>query len=146
MKILRSLGLLVLTLAPLAASAQTTVVGGVGSGGWFFGIGSGSGAGFGGLGCGVGTVCTIASQILFLINGVLVPLLFAVAFIVFLWGVADSYILSRGSEEKIEHGHRLILWGILGFVIMISLWGLVNVVSNTFGLAGAPQPGLPQAY
>ncbi|MGH7175211.1 MAG: hypothetical protein ACREGR_02545 [Minisyncoccia bacterium] len=90
-------------------------------------------------------VCGIATTILNLINGVLVPLLFAIAFIVFLWGVARAYIFSGGDAEAVGNGHRLILWGIIGFVVMISLWGLVNVVASTFGLTGGAAPPLPQS-
>jgi hypothetical protein len=68
-----------------------------------------------------------------LINGVLVPVLFAVAFITFIYGVANTYILH---PDKAEEGHKLILWGIIGFVVMVSLWGLVNVISDTLQLSG----------
>lgn len=69
-----------------------------------------------------------------IINSLLVPLLFAISFIVFLYGVSKTYILSRGETKEVEEGHKLILWGIIGFVVMISIWGLVNLVSNTFDL------------
>lgn len=108
------------------------------SGGFQFSVGSGNG-------CGLNNLCQVASTFLFIINGVLVPLLFAVAFIVFLYGVAKTYIFSRGDLDEVKTGHQLILWGIVGFVVMISLWGLVNVVANTFGLAGYSAPYLPQS-
>ena len=91
-------------------------------------------------------ICSVATTILNLINSVLVPLLFAIAFIVFLYGVAKTYIFSAGEAEKVSEGHRLILWGIIGFVVMISLWGLVNVVANTFGLWGYGAPKTPVSY
>ena len=102
--------------------------------------------GFGGAGCGPGDICGVASTILFIINDVLVPIIFALAFIVFLYGVALKYIFSHGDATKVADGHRLILWGVIGFVVMISLWGLVNVVSNTFGLSGYYAPPLPTSY
>src|SRR3989344_1401494 len=80
------------------------------------------------------SICGIANTILYIINGILVPVLFAIAFIVFLYGIAKAYIFSHGEPEEISKGHKLILWGIIAFVVMISLWGLVNVVANTFGL------------
>lgn len=89
------------------------------------------------------TLTTVALKIIFLINTVLVPLIFAIAFIVFLWGVAKTYILSNGNEGDVEKGHKLILWGVIGFVVMVSLWGLVNVVGNTFGLTGVMAPEFP---
>lgn len=84
----------------------------------------------------------VAINLISIINGVLVPLIFAVAFIVFLYGVMKKYVLSSGDSTGVEEGHKLILWGIIGFVVMISLWGIVNIVSNTFLLQGLP-PSLP---
>lgn len=129
-------------LAPSFALAATNVVGGVSDRGWFFGISSGNGGGFGGVGCG-GTVCGIAENILFLINAVAVPLLFAVSFIFFLYGIANAYIIH---PDKPDEGHKLVLYGVIGFAVMISIWGLVNVVTNTFGLGGYYAPELPTSY
>ncbi len=89
-----------------------------------------------GIGC-------VASTVLYLINSVFVPVLFAVAFLVFLYGVARTYIFSSGEPAEVEKGHKLILWGVIGFVVMVSLWGLVNVVANTFGLQGGGSPRPP---
>ena len=100
---------------------------------------------FGGGGCASGISC-IASEFLYIINYVLVPTLFAVAFLTFLWGVAQAYIFSAGDPTKVETGHKLVLWGLIGFVVMVSLWGLVNMISNTFGLGGYYAPSLPTSY
>jgi len=85
----------------------------------------------------------VAQNLIGIINGVLVPLIFAVAFIVFIYGVTKAYIFSTGDSAGVEEGHKLILWGIIGFVVMVSLWGLVNVVANTFGLVRIYAPPLP---
>lgn len=114
-------------------------IGGSGGGG-AFGICWGTG----GYVC-TSNICAVASTIIYTINFVLVPLLFAIAFIVFLYGVFKKYIWSRGDESAVEEGHKLILWGIIGFVVMISVWGLVNVVSNTFGLSGYGAPPTPSS-
>lgn len=90
-----------------------------------------------------GGIYGIATNIIYIINGVLVPVLFAVSFIVFLYGIAKTYIFSTGNEEAIKEGHKIILWGLIAFAVMISLWGLVNVVVNTFGLQSQFAPHLP---
>lgn len=96
--------------------------------------------------CGTG-ITSVAGTILYLINSVLVPLIFAIAFIVFLYGIAKTYIFSHGEPAEVSKGHQIILWGLIGFVVMVSLWGLVNVVANTFGLNGILSPGtLPRSY
>lgn len=116
-------------LTPLFASAAI---------GFSFFIGGGSAC--------TNPICAVGMMFINLINDVLVPLLFAIAFIMFLWGVAKAYILSGGEAEAVSQGHRLILWGIIGFAVMISLWGLVNVVTTTFGLNMAPAPQPPTSY
>jgi hypothetical protein len=134
-------------LIPSLAAAQTSIYSDsqgnfqYTSNNFSFGFGSG-----GGYNCGANNICQVASTILFIINFVLVPVIFAIAFIVFLWGVFLKYIYSHGDPDKVSEGHKLILWGIIGFVVMISIWGLVNVVANTFGLAGYYAPPTPTSY
>lgn len=142
----RILASLAALLAPALALAQTVGVGGgpqTVTTGYSYGFVSASrpffGACSGGIGC-------VASTILYIINGILVPVLFAVAFLTFLYGVAKAYIFSHGEPGEVEEGHKLVLWGVIGFVVMVSLWGLVNVVANTFGLTGTGAPQLPKSY
>ena len=81
------------------------------------------------------------------INNVLVPVLFAVAFIVFLWGAFDTFILGANSEEVKEKGKNLMLWGLIGFFVMVSIWGLVNILTGTvsFGNNAGPTGGTPSS-
>lgn len=95
-----------------------------------------------GLGCG-NTICLVGQNILYIINNILVPVLFALSFMVFLYGIALKYIFSSGDSAKVAEGHKLLLWGIIGFVVMISVWGLVNIVANSFGLGGVYAPPTP---
>ncbi len=80
------------------------------------------------------------------INNILVPVLFAVAFIVFLFGAFQTFILGARSDEVKEKGKSLMLWGLIGFFVMISIWGLVNLLTGTitFGNNTAPTT-LPKA-
>ncbi|MEK7101956.1 MAG: pilin [Patescibacteria group bacterium] len=91
------------------------------------------------------TICAVAQNLIYIINGILVPVVFALAFIVFLYGIARAYIFSGGDPEKVKEGHKMLMWGIIAFVVMISLWGIVNVVANTFGLAGSFAPPTPSS-
>ncbi len=97
------------------------------------------------VGCNTYISC-LGNTVIDIINLVLVPLLFAVAFITFLYGVAKTYIISVGNEEEVRKGHKLILWGLVGFAVMLSVWGLVNVVTYTFGLQGYAAPSYPNSY
>lgn len=125
-----------------------SVGGGVSNKGGFLGISFGNGAG--GFGFGIGgcsvTICGVGGTILYIINSILVPVLFGLAFIVFLWGIAKAYIFSGGDPAKVSEGHKLVLWGVVAFAVMLSLWGLVNIVTSTFGLAGYTAPPLPRSF
>lgn len=81
------------------------------------------------------------------INNVLVPVLFAIAFIVFVWGAFETFIVGANSEEVKEKGKNLMLWGLIGFFVMVSVWGLVNILTGTvsFGNATGPSGGTPAA-
>jgi hypothetical protein len=67
----------------------------------------------------------------------IIGLAFAVAFVVFVWGVFQ-FILSQTSDDKREEGKRKILWGLVGMFIMFSVYGIISLILNTFGI---PPPG-----
>ena len=60
--------------------------------------------------------------------------LFAVAFTFFFWGVA-SFIKSTGKGgEDFDKGKRNLLYGLIGLVVMFSVYGLINLILGTFGI------------
>jgi NADH:ubiquinone oxidoreductase subunit 2 (subunit N) len=79
------------------------------------------------------------------INTVLVPVIFALAFIVFIFGVFQYFILARGNEEAQGQAKSLMLWGLIGFFVMVSVWGLVNILLGTFNLSSQAVPTYPNA-
>lgn len=79
------------------------------------------------------------------INGTLIPLIFALAFLVFLWGVAQYFIFGAGDEGKRETGRTFMLYGIIGFVVMVSVWGIVNIFSSGLGLEESSINSIPSA-
>ncbi|HEY4494425.1 MAG TPA: hypothetical protein VJB95_03310 [Candidatus Paceibacterota bacterium] len=70
-----------------------------------------------------------------LVNSI-VPLLFGVALVVFVWGVVNFFILGAGEEAKRTQGKQFMLWGIIALAVMVSVWGLVAILRNTFGIEG----------
>lgn len=92
----------------------------------------------------VRNITDAANLITGIINGVLVPLIFAIAFVVFIWGVFTYFIASGDNDEKRENGKKLMLYGIVGFFLMVSVWGLVNILLGTVNL-NTSLPQLPQA-
>ena len=63
-----------------------------------------------------------AGVVIEFINGTLIPLIFALALLVFIWGMFNFFILGGGDEGKREQGKSLMLYAILGFVLMIVIF------------------------
>ena len=75
-----------------------------------------------------------------LINGLLrpaIPLIISLTVVVFLYGVF-KYIFANGGEDK-EKGRDFMIWGIIGLFIMVSVWGLVAILSDTLNLNTTPR-------
>ncbi len=77
-----------------------------------------------------GTVDTFFNNISGFINSVLIPLIFAIALLVFLYGVFKYFILGGGNESAREEGKQLVMYAIVGFVLMVSIWGIVNIIAG----------------
>ena len=93
-------------------------------------------AAFGGVGTAIANFTTF-------LNERIVPFIFAIAFIVFLWGMFTTFIIGGSNEEKQKEGKQLMLWAIIGFVIMVSLWGIVNIFANGLGFQGQNIQAIP---
>ena len=74
---------------------------------------------------------TFRSFILQIISviGVLIPILFAIAFIVFFWGLS-KFILNSDNEKDIQNGKNYMFWGVLALFILISFRAIIGLVSN----------------
>ena len=84
-----------------------------------------------------------SNGIINIINGIFVPVLFALAFIVFLWGVFKYFILGAANEDDRKEGRQFVLWGVIGFVVILSIWGIVNLLMGTLGLSAGTAPAPP---
>jgi hypothetical protein len=58
----------------------------------------------------------------------------------FIWGVIKFFIINADEEAKREQGKQFMIWGIIALAVMLSVWGLVGILSNTFGLSGSVLP------
>lgn len=56
-------------------------------------------------------------------------LLVALAVIYIVWNVVQYFI--KAESDRAESG-KAIVWGIVGLFIIVSIWGLVNILTNTF--------------
>ncbi len=63
----------------------------------------------------------------------LITLIFAVAFLIFFYGIFQ-FIASETSDTKRSEGKKKIVYGLVGMFIMFSAYGLVNLVLGTFNI------------
>lgn len=71
----------------------------------------------------------------------IIPLLGAVAFLVFVYGVA-KFIRSAGSEKDLKDSKNLLIWGIVGLFVLVTIWGIIAFLSGEFGFGSGI--GIPQ--
>ncbi len=64
----------------------------------------------------------------------IVSLLITIAMIGFIWGVIQMFI-NPNNEEARKQGKSYVIWGLVGLFVIISVWGLVAVLTNTFGIS-----------
>jgi succinate dehydrogenase/fumarate reductase cytochrome b subunit len=72
------------------------------------------------------------------INDVLIPLILGLAFLIFLINAVRFFVIGGDNTESQENARSLALYGIGAFVLILSLWGLINLLSDGFGLNEGP--------
>ena len=77
-----------------------------------------------------GNVRSFFDNIRGFIGNVLIPVVFALALLIFIWGMFQYFILGGGDEGKRGQGKSLMLWAIIGFVLMVTIWAIVNLIAN----------------
>lgn len=78
------------------------------------------------------TASTAIEKMLCTVQGLLnsiVPVLIALGVVYFVWGVVQ-YVIGGGEEAK-KKGRDHIIYGIIGFAVIVGLWGLVTLVTTT---------------
>ncbi len=120
-KIILSSLVLLSTVAPVAAQATTTASGG----------------------CQLTDFKSVVTCTITNIVNPLVYLVMGVAVLALLWGVVQ-YITKGDKPEERKKGGQFIMYGVIGLFVMISVWGLVAILSGTFFPSGpGTQPPVP---
>jgi hypothetical protein len=88
------------------------------------------------------TVQSLLDGFIALLNEAVLPFLIVIAFLVFIWNATQYFIFQSTSEEGRASAKSLALWGIIGFVFISSLWGIVNLFAEGLQLNN-PNPVAP---
>lgn len=63
----------------------------------------------------------------------IIILMFAIALAVFAFGVV-RYVWQPENEEERSKGRTSMFWGIIGMFVMVSVYGILRLIINTFGI------------
>ena len=69
-------------------------------------------------------------RVVIFINQTLVPFVFAVSLLLFIYGVYLYFFQDRSADENLKNGRQYMIWAVLAFVLMVSVWGLVNLIAE----------------
>lgn len=75
----------------------------------------------------------------------IIEIAFIIALVVFLWGVFQ-YIRGGDNKDKRKVGRDHMLWGVIGFLIMFGVFGIINILLVTFGIKGATLNNQEQTF
>lgn len=70
------------------------------------------------------------------INETIVPVLLALAFLTFIIGLVRYFLVASDNTEQRTEGRNLMMYGIIGFVAIVSLWGIVTLIAAGLGFSG----------
>jgi hypothetical protein len=82
------------------------------------------------------TINSFLDKVDSLVLNPIILLLFAVATVYFIYGVI-KYLSLDPSDSKKGEARSAIIWGLVGMIIMFSVYGIISFVLSTFGV----QPG-----
>ncbi len=93
----------------------------------------------------IGGILGLLAQASDLINR-LIPFIIALTVLIFLWGIF-KFVIAGGDGEARKEAQGYIIWGVVALFVMVSVWGLVNILVRSVNLDNtAPAaPGLPNA-
>jgi high-affinity Fe2+/Pb2+ permease len=74
------------------------------------------------------TFASFVNVLIWYINSLFIPFVFALAFLAFLWGV---FMYMFYYEQNLEKARNIILGGVVTLAIMVSLWGILAVIRNS---------------
>jgi len=79
------------------------------------------------------TVQSIMANVLDIL-GLAIPIVIGLALVYFLWGLV-GFIGNPSSEQAQTEGRSRMIWGVVAFFVIVSVWALVRVIANSIGVS-----------
>jgi uncharacterized membrane protein len=79
------------------------------------------------------TPTTFAGLVAFflgLINQI-IPLLMGFAFVYLMWKLIDVWVIHADDANKVEEGRTIVMTGVIAFVVMVSIWGILSLLRHS---------------
>ena len=70
-----------------------------------------------------------------LLNTVVIPIIFTLAFVAFIWGIVNAFIIHGADGTAQTKGRNMALWGLIGMVALFSIWSIVAMLLSTLGIS-----------
>ena len=80
------------------------------------------------------------------IDQVLIPLVLGIAFLSVVWNTVRFFIIGADNEESQQNAKTLAFYSVAAFVLFLSFWGIVNMLSDGIGLTDAPCEDMQSDY
>lgn len=81
----------------------------------------------------IGLIVTYFNYAVYLIMGL--------AVVLFVWNIFKYFIKGSDSVSDKKEAGQYVLWSIVGFFVILSFWGMVNILTNTFKLDSSQPSG-----
>jgi heme/copper-type cytochrome/quinol oxidase subunit 2 len=76
----------------------------------------------------------------------LIPFMGALAFLVFMLAIV-KFIRSAGNEKEIKESKNLLIWGVIGLFILVSIWGIISFMKGELGFSeNVTLPQIPEYF
>ncbi|MBP6881176.1 MAG: hypothetical protein KBC35_00970 [Candidatus Pacebacteria bacterium] len=76
------------------------------------------------------TYSGLVDHIIGIIN-ILIPGVFALVFVYFVWKMIDAWIIRVGDEKGREEGKQYAMAAVIALVLMLSTWAIVAIIKSS---------------
>ncbi len=74
------------------------------------------------------------SSITIFVNTTIIPFFFAVAILFLFVNVTRYFVIDAADAYKREEARKYMMLAVIGLVFITSIWGVINLVTNAFGI------------